>query len=391
MGLKIKTSVLMSQTKSPLGNIEDRLLRVPKSLRDQLNISKGTFLKLKSKIGKDIILQVTHAYINDADVDPNSAYVSDDVYVELDLRQVTKLDPAEDILIGCDPEFFLVDADTLRNVSASHFFPHYGQVGSDLGLAELRPRPAMTAELLTYNIQQLLLRASDHLRERVLYRKRLIYMDAASHRDGASAGFHIHFGLPKPLLAYSDEAYNIRVKIVNLLDYYIGIPSILPEGDEDFYRRSYKYSNYGKPGDFRSESVTLEYRVPGGHLLRHPLLTMGLISLCQLVMKDILTRIKAQTNGYQNLNILRKHSELRDLYPNLPDPANVYSAVTDEKCQPALTHATKIFADLVNMIGFEGNRNHITKYFQYVLNYYQQGNKFSSNIDQNWRSFRNEG
>jgi hypothetical protein len=193
------------------------------------------------------------------------------------------------------------------------------------------------------------------------------------------------------LLARSDEALTLRVRIVNILDYYLGLTAILPEGNEDFYRRSYKYGNYGKPGDFRAESITLEYRVPGGHLLRHPVLTMGLLGMSSVIMKDILTRFQAYTDNYKNMNILKKHSDLRDIYPGIPDPSNVYSAITNESCKEAIKFSEKILGDIMKMVGFKDNQKHITEYFKYVINYLQSGDKYPESIEQNWRSFHNAG
>ena len=275
MNLKIKSSFRMSKDKSPLGNIEDRLIRIPKALREQLGINTGLFLRLKSKTGSIIPLQVTSAYADDVEVDPNYAYVSDITYAEISFDTIKRLDPADDILLGCDPEFFIVDRMSGHNISASHFFPFYGAVGSDAGLAELRPRPNTDVEDLTKNMEELMFQAHKHLANRILYRKRPIRMIAASMHDNAAAGFHIHFGLPNFLLNSNiPEVYNLLSKMVYVLDYYIGIPSILPEGEEDYRRRSQRFSQYGKAGDFRTDNkITMEYRVPGGHLLRHPILT----------------------------------------------------------------------------------------------------------------------
>ena len=45
MTLRIKTSVKMSQDKSPLGNIEDGLIRIPKELRERSNFYVASFSK----------------------------------------------------------------------------------------------------------------------------------------------------------------------------------------------------------------------------------------------------------------------------------------------------------------------------------------------------------
>jgi len=392
MDLRIKISFEMSRDKSPLGNIEDRLIRIPKALREKLGLKIGLFLRLKSKAGSVIPLQVTHAYKSDTDVDPHSAYVSDLTYEESDIEIISTIDPAEDILIGCDPEFFIVDGMTGRNVSASHFFSHYGAVGSDAGLAELRPRPSMDVNELTKTMEGLMVQAYKHLSGRMLYRKRPIRMVAASMHDNASAGFHVHFGLPDVLLDGSPAAYNLLVKMVYVLDYYVGISSVLPEGEEDFWRRSRRYSQYGKPGDFRADDrVTLEYRVPGGHLLRHPMLTAGLLALSATVMKDMLSRLKIYTDNFRNLGILKKYEDLLNLYPNLPDRSIVYNAVTDDKIITAVSYADKILTDLQKMVGFSNNKQYILDYFNYVIGYLGRGQKYTENIEHNWRLAHHEG
>lgn len=386
MNLNVKISVQMSQDKSPLGNIEDRLIRIPKELRDKLNLNIGTYLSLKTKDGTYIPLQVTHAYKNDSDVDQFSAYVSDDTHVLLDINKKDTIAPAEDILLGCDPEFFIVDSHTGRNISASHFFNRHAEVGSDSGLAELRPRPNYTADALTDCMHGLLVQAHNHLANRVLYNKKPIHMAALSMHDNASAGFHVHFGLPQKLLDKSAVSYTTLLNMVYILDYYVGISSILPEGEEDYMRRSKRYSMYGKPGDFRDDNrITMEYRVPGGHLLRHPTLTAGLLAICNTVMKDMLSRIGSCTNSFTKVDILKKYENLKKLYPNIPDRSTVYNIITDEKIKPAVGHIDKIVNDLSKMIGFNKNKHRVLDYFNYVVGYLSNNVKYSDNIAQNWR------
>lgn len=393
MNLKVKSSFRMSKDKSPLGNIEDRLIRIPKALREQLGIDTGLFLRLKSKTGSIIPLQVTSAYADDVEVDPNYAYVSDITYAEIGFDAIKRLDPADDILLGCDPEFFIVDSMSGHNISASHFFPFYGAVGSDAGLAELRPRPNTDVENLTKNMEELMSQAYKHLASRILYRKRPIKMIAASMHDNAAAGFHVHFGLPNFLLNSNiPKVYNLLLKMVYVLDYYIGIPSILPEGEEDCRRRSQRFSQYGKAGDFRTDNkVTMEYRVPGGHLLRHPTLTLGLLALSRIVMKDLLSRLKKRTNNFSNLNVLKKYDEIKDFYPNIPERSQVYSTISNEKIGKAVSYVDKIYEDLTKMVSYSINEKHVTNYFHYIANYLSRGNKFTESLEYNWRLASYEG
>jgi hypothetical protein len=265
MNVKISVSESMSNYSSPLGSNEDRLIRIPLALRNALDTKTGSFLYLELKNNNLLPLQVAVSYVNDAMKNDSCGYVSKDTYDQLLIKKEhtdSRIKPADNILIGADPEFFLVDRVTGGNISASHFFSHYGDVGSDCGLAELRPRPGFSEHELVSNLNELLNKAYKHLSNRTLFKNRKMDMIAASMLNKSAAGFHVHFGLPNMLLVGTSQSHQILRRIVDVLDYYIGIPSILPEGSEDFRRRSDKYSKYGKPGDYRSDSLTLEYRVP---------------------------------------------------------------------------------------------------------------------------------
>jgi len=383
MKFKIRISKSMASDTSMLGSIEDRLIRMPLDLRTKFGLQPGLFLSLKGKDGKSVNLQVATSYKDDATDKSDCAYISRDTYRLLDLERISSIKIADDILIGCDPEFFLVDGVTGLNISASHFFPHWGDIGNDCGLAELRPRPSTKEKEVVAALDALMRKARHYIDNRVLYRDRYIGMVAASNHNNASAGFHIHFGLPQSLLSYrSQSARNTLRYMVYVLDYYVGIPSILPEGSEDFIRRWLKYSRYGKPSDYRADTITLEYRVPGGHLLRHPILSSGIIAIGIVVMKDMLSRFKA----YQNQNgKLSRYEDLRNLYPRLPDINEVGRCITSESISPALSHTEHIVEDITRMFGFKENAESVLSYFNYVIDYVSGKRKIGNNIDMNWR------
>ena len=393
MNIRISTSESMSNYTSPLGSNEDRLIRIPSALRNVLNIKTGSFLYLRSKNNGLLPLQIAVSYSGDATKDNNCGYVSSDTYSQLLIKKEhsdSYIKPADDILIGADPEFFLVDRTTGGNISASHFFQHYGDVGSDCGLAELRPRPGFSEHELTSNLNELLNKTYRHLSNRTLFKNREVDMIAASMLNGAAAGFHVHFGLPNILLIGTSQSHQVLRRIVDVLDYYVGIPSILPEGSEDFRRRSDKYSRYGKPGDYRADSLTLEYRVPGGHLLRHPVLSKGLFGISIVVMKDILSRFKIYSNDYKDIFKLRDYSNLIDMYPKLPSRKEVYDSIVSSDTKRAVFYTVSIMKDISRMIGYEKRSKSITDYFGYILSYLEHNKKFSGNIKENWR-LGNEG
>lgn len=388
--MRIKLKVSKSMHSSPLGTVEDRLIRIPKELREALGLKAGLFLCLKSEDDKPIPLQITTAFEEDAIEDGSCAYVSKDTIEKIDTEKVRLIKPADNVLIGCDPEFFLIDKASGTNISAGHFFARYGELGSDCGLAELRPRPGFNEDEVVANLRDLLMRAYKHIGDRKLFRNREIEMAAASSINRVSAGFHIHFGLPSRLLSEGRNSHNLLTKVVSVLDYYVGIPSIIPEGPGDYHRRSTKHSQYGKAGDFRADHVTLEYRVPGGHLLRHPLLSKGILGLNIVVMKDILSRLKVYSDNYRDINILRDYEDLYNLYPNLPNRTEVYESIKSEGTGKAVSHVDKIIEDLSRMIGFKERSKAIMDYFGYAVAYIKHGEKFSQSLESNWR-LRDEG
>ncbi len=379
---------MMDSKKSLLGSIEDRLVRIPELVRKDLGITTGIFLCFRGIKGDDVYLQVAPAYYDDAvrlrDND-KVIYVNTDTLRMLDVKKIDAIKPFNDILIGCDPEFFLTEKGVGRNISASNFFSHYGEVGSDGGLVEIRPRPDFKPKGVVSNIYELFNQVYHRIQTRGILKRLEIEMVAASNHRDASAGFHIHFGLPETLLRRKLQTAWIMSNMVNILDFYVGIPAILPEGNEDCKRRSERFSRYGKPGDHRVDSLTLEYRVPGGHLLRHPVLTWGILAIGTTVMKDLLSRLNTYTEDFKRKVYFDKYEDLKTLYPHLPSKESVYNAVTSENTVLALGYIDTILADLSLMIGFEENATAIMDYFNYVVDFYKGIRRFNERIEANWR------
>jgi len=373
MNLTIKPSDKMCDTTSPLGNIENKLIRLPKKVRDNTDIQLHEFLSIKGKNDDNIFLQVIEAYEEDAMHSNTSGYVSNSTY---DLLHITEKDiniDKVDVTVGCDPEFFLIDDWTGRVMTASAFFSTHGDVGTDYGLAELRPLPSDNEEGLVHNIRDLIIKADHLLSKRSIYMDHLIHMIGASSYDEMTAGFHLHFGLHPNVLANDILLQHIS----NIMDFYVGIPSIIPEGKNDAYRRSKRLIAYGKPGDYKKSYVTFEYRVPGGNLLRSPVLTLGIITLGIVVMTDIVSRIKAYSNSYD----LNNTNWENKLYSNITDKQNVYDIITSKSTSKALKQIDTIFSDVSSMVGFNGKREDA------ILAFMTDGilQTYNGNIRDNWR------
>jgi hypothetical protein len=208
-----------------------------------------------------------------------------------------------------------------------------------------------------------------------------VTMLAASAYKGTSAGFHLHFGLPLQLLGKHKHGRELLAsQMVKALDFYVGIPAIIPEGNEDYFRRTFIASGYGKPGNFILDNRTLEYRVPGGSLLRHPVLTTGILGLGALVIEDVVSRVRAITKDYQLLESMLPDESLKAVYPNIPHASNIYQTIVSPQTTLAEGHLPTIINDVRQMVGYERRAASVEAYFESVKL------RFSNNIEDNWRT-----
>jgi len=375
---------------------ERKLIRISRELRDFYQINVNQFLNLKSKDGKIVTLRVAPAYKEDIEANPMIACVSSKIFEALKLEnavQSPEVELVKDITLGCDPEFFLVD-DLGRLMYASTFFRKWGDVGYDGPMAEIRPLPSTGEEVLTDNIYALLSKARYTINGHRLVNSfgrnipgHAVRMVAASAYMNEAAGFHLHFGLPKPLLG--PHKYNRKLlagQVVKALDFYVGIPSIILEGEMDSFRRSFVSGSYGKPGAFRLDNRTLEYRVPGGYLLRHPILTKGLLGLGAIVVEDVISRIKAITNNFKDLDEMIADEDIRMVYPNIPPAAEIYRSMVTKSTVFAERHMEIIVNDIREMMGYDKRVKSVEEFLNCILTRREYGNL----IEVNWRSYYNE-
>lgn len=393
MRISMRVSDLMNKKSRYLGSLEDRVIRVPAELRDVCEMELGDFANLRSVNGEIISLRVSRAYLKDAEGDPLSGYVTRNVFDGLHLEELKRqheqeIDIFEGITLGCDPELFLVARTNGEVINARRIFRKYGQVGNDGLMLEIRPLPSTSEWIVAHNIWTCLHRARKMLNAAKRVDGSKIVMLAASSYGGLTAGFHLHFGIPKELRGgrKGGRRWSLNNQIARALDYYVGIVSILPEGETDNIRRSAQHVVYGKPGEWRQEGATFEYRVPGGSMLRHPILTVGLIGLGAIVMEDALSRIRMCTNNFQNLEVVNRTEDLQEIYPNVPDIFELYKTICSTSIKPARAHLDTILKDITGMVGFEKRKKSIERMFQCIYN----GAQFSPDIETNWRFFYNE-
>jgi len=155
------------------------------------------------------------------------------------------------ILIGADPEFALIDGKG-KLVSASTFFStdQHEEFGADAlvvrrkwahPIAELRPSPSSSPDVLLRNIHGLMVKAARHMNDTSIQ-----WLAGGMPRRGISLGGHIHI-----------SGISCTSSIVRLLDRYVALPLRLIEDPNGSGRRP----KYGALGDFRRQGYGgFEYR-----------------------------------------------------------------------------------------------------------------------------------
>ncbi|PWI58252.1 putative amidoligase domain-containing protein [Sulfoacidibacillus thermotolerans] len=179
----------------------------------------------------------------------------------------------EKILLGTDLEFMLRSRQG-KLIPASRYFPMRGKVGCDdrtlagnralRPLAEIRPQPAETPEVLCKNIELALREA-----QKFAPAAHPEWVAGSAPFEHFPIGGHLHFsGVP----------YTAR--IVNLLDAYVGMPLMLIEDPMTATRRRPKY---GFLGDIRHKSYGgFEYRTPASFLV-DPNIALGALALAYVI------------------------------------------------------------------------------------------------------------
>jgi hypothetical protein len=379
------------------GKSDEGAIRMPRDFRELYGFRLHEFVTLKSVIGSTVTLLIARAHAEDANRDSLTTYVTQNAFDTLKTKdvkeEIQEVELVEGITLGCDPEFFLVDPQG-HLVVATRFFRKMAPVGYDGKMVEIRPAPSTNEKIVVDNMMMLIERARVQLNANpaimnngINYPPDAIRMVAASSYKGESAGFHLHFGLPEPLLGkYPHNKEMLARQIIKALDFYVGVPSIIPEGNTDYFRRVFPASSYGKPGNFRLSNRTLEYRVPGGNLLRHPILTKGLIGLGAVVVEDIVSRIKEVTNDFSDLKMMIPDDALRLLYPNIPHVDVIYQSIVAPTTTVAEGNMKGITEDVRKMVGYGRRSETLETFFKYILDKRQ----FTNDIENNWRSYYHE-
>lgn len=399
MNISLKISNKMDTS----GNVDDlRVARLPRDARELYEYPLGCFISARGKNGQLISLRVEPAYEADAKEDSMSMYVSSSVFNQIAATYGSAdVEMVEGITLGCDPELMVVDRNTGHLVSSQYFFglKKWNPVGYDGLLLEFRPAPSVSEAVVVNNILGLIIEARRNLSSSKMYPNTMMagissfFGPAAVARNvktgtailqpgtKLTAGFHLHYGLPRELLGYQRKF--VAQQMVKALDFYVGIPSIIPEGNTDSYRRTVQGLEYGKPGMFRIDHRTFEYRTPGAANMKHPVLAQGLLGLGAVVIEDVVSRVATITEKFKNLNEIATDADIRILYPNIPPVMEIFRSICSPTTDVAKSYLPIIRSDVEKMVGYARRAESINNFFNNLET------AFPIDVEQNWRRYTN--
>lgn len=272
------------------------------------------------------------------------------------------------LTLGCDPEFVIVD-NSGEVVNADRLLAKSGKLGSDAGLGELRPEPSTKPRDVLLNLKTLINSFEEHP---VCKKYGAV---STSYYKGWMTGFHVHLGLPREIISLSaNKSIEFIRSFVRVLDYYIGIPTMLADETD---RRRLSRGDYGKPGDFRLSRKTMEYRTPGGFHLRSPLYARRLLEATHRVAEDVIWRVEELTKNWTEMEKFHSFEHFKDLY-HLPNYENIRKALTIPDRKYARGMMEEIADRFSNIYGYQNSKNFITGF----LSKYEP---VSSNLLDNWR------
>jgi len=404
MDIPIRVSSKMDTAEAPAR--EAKTIRMPGDLREMADYAVGDYVAVRTSDGRLFSLAVEKAFEDDAKTDSLQAYVTTDTYNQI-VRGSTQccdiVDLVDGITLGCDPEMMVIDRATGHLVSAQYFFglKKWGAVGYDGLLLEFRPLPSTDEAVVVENMYNLLSVARAALNTSKMYPNTMMAGISSFHGKAAvarnvqsntamfapntklTAGFHLHYGLPKEILGYQKRF--VATQVVKALDYYVGIPSVIPEGYNDSYRRTVQGIEYGKPGMYRIDHRTLEYRTPGAALMKHPIMAQGLLGLGAVVIEDIVSRVKAITHNFTQLNEIATDADIRILYPHIPPVMSIFQSICSPTTDVAKSHLATIRKDVENMVGYARRAGSINNFFDNIET------QFSIDVEDNWWRYKNNG
>jgi hypothetical protein len=105
-----------------------------------------------------------------------------------------------------------------------------------------------------------------------------------------------------------------------------------------------------------------------------------------VVVEDVISRIKAVTNNFENLNEMVADEDIRILYPNIPPVAEIYRSIVNKTTALAEKHMEIIVNDVRDMMGYDKRTKSVEEFLDCVI----AKKEHSNLIEINWRTYYNE-
>ncbi|MBI4029114.1 MAG: hypothetical protein HY376_02005 [Candidatus Blackburnbacteria bacterium] len=170
--------------------------------------------------------------------------------------------------VGSDPEMVLMRGK--HAVDPRHYvMDDLHRVGDDVGNVELRPIQSEDVQVHVANIHNAMASIAQHLRDLPGF-----HLRAGTGWRSHVTGGHIHLGTGRQLM---EE----RCRLVEVLDYVVGVPLLLQCTPEGVMRR--RTQGYGSFSEWRPQDHGVEYRTPASWLVV-PKSTTAALALAKVVV-----------------------------------------------------------------------------------------------------------
>jgi len=314
-------------------------IRVPAPVMKALDLDYGDWLVFNTECGLFSVMVTKTLYADVLEHGPKKTFVNSESPILSSTKTDVYIEPHE-LTVGADPEFFILNRANNRLVMANTILPFEGQVGSDADLGELRPDYALGPEQLTENIRKLIIKLNTSL-------PYWTFPYAASYYNYRCSGFHVHLGMPRELMTFAaDDTDKFLKNLISLLDYFVYLPTAAWDKDN---RRRLSW-DYGSPGDYRLNMRTLEYRTPGGFLLRTPAYTKHLLVSTFGVVEKILHESEKISGGWRDMNEITNHSYFNNKY-GIPPKKEVNRILCTKNKQELIKESEASLKTLKHLLG----------------------------------------
>lgn len=210
-------------------------------------------------------------------------------------------DSVEEITVGADPEFGLIDQQG-QFVRGSNVLKKAGAFGSDGPAVEVRPAPSVDHVAMVNNIREILQQAPAAVQH-------YDWVGGASFTTPARNywfGGHIHLG--RPTQVDPDEGIHYCYNgIAKVLDHLLAFPLVRFDTPNPHYRRKGCDYGYGTAGtgdtgetnsSVRSHPDRFEYRVLSGLWMVHPTLAKLVVGATKAIVESAYARLAGKDFDY---------------------------------------------------------------------------------------------